>query len=108
MPWSIRDRRDAARARRARGGKSGLLRDAARDERCSRHQIVGAAREKGLVLGIGHERRFEPAMEEALTILSSGRRGKQLHMEANVSHDGFAKIPPETGATVPQMRLLVQ
>ncbi len=35
-------------------------------------RIVAAAREKGLVLGIGHERRFEPAMEEVLTILRSG------------------------------------
>jgi predicted dehydrogenase len=56
-------------------------------------RIVAAAQEKGLVLGIGHERRFEPAMEEALTILRSGRQGKLLHMEANVSHDGFARIP---------------
>jgi predicted dehydrogenase len=56
-------------------------------------RIVAAAQEKGLVLGIGHERRFEPAMEEALTILRSGRQGKLLHMEANVNHDGFARIP---------------
>ena len=56
-------------------------------------RIVGAAREKGLVLGVGHERRFEPAMEEALTIPHSGGQGKPLHTEVKVSHDGFAKIP---------------
>jgi predicted dehydrogenase len=55
-------------------------------------RILAAAGERGLVLGVGHERRFEPAMEEALTILRSGRQGKLLHMEANVSHDGLSKI----------------
>ncbi len=57
-------------------------------------RIIAASRQKGLALGIGHERRFEPAMEEALTILRSRGQGKLLHMEANVSHDGFAKIAP--------------
>jgi predicted dehydrogenase len=55
-------------------------------------RILAAAEAKGLVLGVGHERRFEPAMEEALAILRSGRQGKLLHMEANVSHDGFSKM----------------
>lgn len=55
-------------------------------------RILAAAEATGTVLGVGHERRFEPAMEEALTILRSGRHGKLLHMEANVSHDGFSRI----------------
>ncbi len=55
-------------------------------------RILAAAEAKALVLGVGRERRFEPAMEEALTILRSGRQGRLLHMEANVSHDGFTTI----------------
>lgn len=55
-------------------------------------RILAASEAKGLVLGVGHERRFEPAMEEALAILRSGRQGKLLHMEANVSHDNLSRI----------------
>ena len=55
-------------------------------------RILAAAGGKESVLGVGHERRFEPAMEEALKILQSGEQGKLLHMEANVSHDGLSKI----------------
>lgn len=57
-------------------------------------RILELCEEKGFVLGIGHERRFEPAMEEALAILRSGRQGLLLHMEANVSHDALAKLGP--------------
>jgi predicted dehydrogenase len=57
-------------------------------------RILELCEGKGFVLGIGHERRFEPAMEEALAILRSGRHGLLLHMEANVSHDALARLDP--------------
>ena len=46
----------------------------------------------GIVLGIGHERRFEPAMEQVLGMITSGRIGQILHLEANVSHNLFARM----------------
>lgn len=55
-------------------------------------RILELCEEKGVVLGIGHERRFEPAMEETLAVLRSGRQGLLLHMEANVSHDGLTRL----------------
>ena len=57
-------------------------------------RILELCEQKGLVVGIGHERRFEPAMEQTLAILRSGRLGQLLHMEANVSHDGLARLDP--------------
>ncbi len=55
-------------------------------------RILELCEEKGVVLGIGHERRFEPAMEETLAILRNRRHGQLLHMEANVSHDALARL----------------
>jgi predicted dehydrogenase len=44
------------------------------------------------VLGIGHERRFEPAMEYLLEAITGGQLGQILHLEANVSHNLFASL----------------
>ena len=55
-------------------------------------RILEVSEQKGFPLGVGHERRFEPAMEEALAILSGGRQGQLLHMEANVSHNVLAGL----------------
>jgi predicted dehydrogenase len=58
-------------------------------------RILAACEEAGIVLGIGHERRFEPAMEEVLAMIGNGKLGQILHMEANVSHNLFAHANPE-------------
>lgn len=55
-------------------------------------RILDLSKQNGLVLGIGHERRFEPAMEGVLAILRGGEQGGLLHMEANVSHNVLAGI----------------
>lgn len=57
-------------------------------------RILAACDRAGVVLGIGHERRFEPAMEEARRMIDSGELGQLLHMEANVSHNLFARMAP--------------
>ena len=44
---------------------------------------------QGLVLGIGHERRFEPGVAIMLEEARSGKLGKLLQLEANSSHDKF-------------------
>ncbi len=55
-------------------------------------RMVVAARDAGLVMGVGHERRFESTMEEITRIVSSGKIGTRMHAEANFSHDIFASV----------------
>jgi predicted dehydrogenase len=57
-------------------------------------RILTACAKVGGVLGIGHERRYEPAMEEMRRLLEAGALGRLLHMDANVSHSNFRKIDP--------------
>lgn len=55
-------------------------------------RIVDASARQGTVLGVGHERRFEPAIAEVMRMVRAGELGQLLHMEANVSHDLFRKL----------------
>jgi predicted dehydrogenase len=55
-------------------------------------RILAACDRAGIVLGIGHERRFEPAMEEIARMIAAGKLGRLLHLEANVSHNLFARM----------------
>src|SRR5690606_5921001 len=57
-------------------------------------RILEASARAGGVLGIGHERRFEPAMEEMRRLFEKGVLGKLLHMDANVSHSNFRHMDP--------------
>jgi predicted dehydrogenase len=57
-------------------------------------RILAACDRAGIVLGIGHERRYEPAMEEARRMIDTGMLGQLLHLEANVSHNLFARMTP--------------
>lgn len=54
-----------------------------------------AVSQAGVVLGIGHERRFEPAMIEMLARAKAGEFGELLAIEANFSQDLFLKLPPD-------------
>ena len=60
--------------------------------KASAERMVVAARDAGLILGVGHERRFESTMEEIARIVASGEMGTQMHVEANFSHDIFASV----------------
>jgi predicted dehydrogenase len=53
---------------------------------------VELCRKAGLVLGMGHERRFEPPIAEILEAAQSGRLGRLLQIEANFSHDKFLSL----------------
>ncbi|MCP4380851.1 MAG: Gfo/Idh/MocA family oxidoreductase [Hyphomicrobiales bacterium] len=55
-------------------------------------RVVEACRKAGKVLGIGHERRFDPAFEELQRLVDSGDLGKLLLFEANISHDQFRHL----------------
>ena len=60
--------------------------------KASAERMVVAARDAGLIMGVGHERRFESTMEEIARIVASGEIGTQMHAEANFSHDIFTKV----------------
>lgn len=55
-------------------------------------RMLDAAASRGRVLGIGHERRFEPAVAELMRRVRAGELGRLLHLETNVSHDLFRKL----------------
>lgn len=55
----------------------------------SAKRMIDACSEAGIVLGIGHERRFEPALLELKQKVEAGVIGKPLHVETNFSHSIF-------------------
>jgi predicted dehydrogenase len=55
-------------------------------------RIVAACEKAGKVLGVGHERRWEPALEELQRLVGAGALGAISLFEANVSHDNFRKL----------------
>ncbi len=55
---------------------------------------VNLCRQAGLVLGMGHERRFEPPIAEILQAAADGRLGRLLQIESNFSHDKFLALDP--------------
>lgn len=52
-------------------------------------RMLEACRSRDLVLGVGHERRFEGAMEETARMARDGELGTLLHIECNWSHNHF-------------------
>ncbi|TLU74373.1 Gfo/Idh/MocA family protein [Lichenicoccus roseus] len=55
-------------------------------------EAVRRCREAGLVLGMGHERRFEPPIAALLAAADAGELGTLLQIEANFSHDKFLTL----------------
>jgi len=60
----------------------------------SAKRSVAACEAAGVVLGIGHERRFEPAMQQVLTMIKSSSLGTVMHAEAAFSHDKLIGVKP--------------
>lgn len=60
---------------------------------------VAACRASGVVLGIGHERRFEPAIGALKAILDHGALGTVMHAELAFSHNKLARLPPTSWRT---------
>jgi predicted dehydrogenase len=54
---------------------------------------VAACRDAGVMLGIGHERRYEPAIVEVKRLIADGVLGTIMHVEAHFSHDKLANVP---------------
>jgi len=55
-------------------------------------RMIEACDRAGIILGIGHERRFEPAWEEMKRMADTGQFGTILHMEAHWSHDRWLNM----------------
>jgi len=58
-------------------------------------ECVEACRRAKLVLGIGHERRFEPPILELRRLFAEGALGVPLQIEANFSQDKFLNLPAD-------------
>lgn len=68
----------------------------------SAERSVVACRAAGVRLGIGHERRFEPAIERLAQLVRGGQLGKVLHAEADFSHDLIASLPDDNWRNDPR------
>jgi predicted dehydrogenase len=58
-------------------------------------RAIAAVRQAGVQLGIGHERRFEPAVIEMRQRFAAGEFGNPLMLEGNFSQDKFLKLPDD-------------
>ena len=56
-------------------------------------RMLAACDENGVILGIGHERRYEGAFEELKRMAEAGELGTLLHYEVNASYNLFAGTP---------------
>lgn len=74
----------------------GLTADSAR-------RSVEACQKARVQLGLGHERRFEPALQRIHKMVQEGELGTIMHAEAAFSHDKLIHVPPgdwRTSATL--------
>jgi predicted dehydrogenase len=58
----------------------------------SAKKMVKACRDRGLVLGLGHERRYEPAWMKLAEMVRNKELGTVIAVEANNSHDKFTPL----------------
>ncbi len=56
-------------------------------------RMLDACDDRSIVLGIGHERRYEGALEEMKRMVDAQELGTLLHVEMNWSHNRFAGAP---------------
>ena len=54
--------------------------------------MVQIADKNNFIIGIGHERRYDPAIEKLKTIIEDESFGEKMHIEANWSHDILASL----------------
>ena len=54
-------------------------------------RMLAACEKNNIIVGIGHERRFEPALEAMKDYYDMGKFGTLIHIECNWSHNNFTK-----------------
>ena len=59
----------------------------------SAERSVARCKEANVMLGVGHERRFEPALQEIKKMVQTNSLGTIMHVEANFRHDILANMP---------------
>ncbi len=59
-------------------------------------RAAASCRDAGVVLGVGHDWRYRPAMVEIKRMIETGELGTVMQVEANYSHDVLADVPPDT------------
>lgn len=63
---------------------------------------VAASTSAGLVLGVGHERRFEPPIRALRQLVSDGALGRIVQIEANFNQDKFLSLPKDNWRLSPE------
>jgi predicted dehydrogenase len=58
-------------------------------------RAIEAVRAKGVQLAVGHEKRFEPPLQELARLVQAGSLGTLLQIEANFSQDKFLSMPAD-------------
>jgi predicted dehydrogenase len=58
-------------------------------------RAVDACNRNGVKLAVGHEKRFEPPIQEVMRLVKSGDIGTPLQIEANFVQDKFLSLPPD-------------
>jgi predicted dehydrogenase len=59
-------------------------------------RMLDACDKAGVVMGVGHERRFEPGWAEIKRMVDAGELGTIMHVEGDFSHDKFLALPPDS------------
>lgn len=57
-------------------------------------RAIAACRDAGVVLGVGHDWRYRPALVEMKRMIDAGDLGTVMQVEANYSHDLLADVAP--------------
>jgi len=65
-------------------------------------RAIRACEQAGVQLGVGHERRFEPAMEDIERLIVTGELGTIMHVESAFSHDLLARVDPADWRAAPE------
>lgn len=65
-------------------------------DRASAQAAADAADAAGVVLALGHNRRFHPITLKIKEMITSGALGQILHIEGNLSGSGGLRYPPES------------
>jgi predicted dehydrogenase len=58
-------------------------------------KAVAACNENRVALAVGHEKRFEPPIQELMRMLQAGELGTPLQIEANFVQDKFLSLAPD-------------